>query len=136
MLPGRHAAIFWLASATPTSGRSGTGGQHLTEVSQAPLESFDEVRLDGWLSLGVAARWLGPRFPWLVDAERSVQQAVRVGRARVLRDEQEHAPVRCLEDGQQTPSAVQVQPADSRKVLSGEPDTRSRATAAAYVMDR
>ena len=39
----------------PTRGCPGTGGQRAAEISQAALESFDEVGIDGWLSFGVAA---------------------------------------------------------------------------------
>jgi hypothetical protein len=74
-------------SAAPTRGCSGTGGQRAAEVSQAALESFDETGVDGWLSFGIAARWLGPRLLGLADAECCVQQAIRIGRASVLGDE-------------------------------------------------
>jgi succinylglutamate desuccinylase len=106
------------------------------EISQAALESFDEVRVDGWLPFGIAARWLSPGFLRLVNAECRIQQAVRIGRAGVLGDEQEYAPVRCIEDSQQAPCAVQVKSADSRHGFSGKPHARGRASAAAYVLDR
>jgi hypothetical protein len=49
----------------------GTGRQRIAaEVSQATLKSFDEVEIYGWLSFGVAARWLCPGLLRLVDAER------------------------------------------------------------------
>jgi hypothetical protein len=123
----------WLA--TPTSRCPGTGWQRAAEVSQAALESSDEARVDWWLSFVIAARWLGPRFLGLVDAERCVQQSVWVGCAGVLGDDQQHAPIRCLEDAQEAPCAVQVQPADRRKGFSRQPDTCSLASAAAYVLD-
>lgn len=87
-------------SAAPLGGRLGTGGQRAAKISQATLESFGEVGIDGWLPVGVAARWLGSRLFGFVDAERCVQQAVGTGRARVLSDEEQYASIRCLEDGQ------------------------------------
>jgi len=54
----------------------------------------------------------------------------------VLGDEQQHAPVRCLEDGQQAPCAVQVKPTDPGQGFSSQPDACSGASAAAYVLDR
>jgi hypothetical protein len=74
----------WLAA--PARGCPGTGWQRAAEVSEAALESFDEVGGDRWLCFGIAARWLGPRLLGFVDAERCVQQTVRIGRARVLGD--------------------------------------------------
>jgi hypothetical protein len=59
-----------------------------------------------------------------------------VGRAGVLGDEQQHAPVRYLEYGQQTPGTVQVKSADPRQDFTRQPDTGSRTSAAAYVLDR
>jgi hypothetical protein len=41
----------------------------VAEISQAALESLEDVWVDRWLSFGIAARWLGPRFLGLVDAE-------------------------------------------------------------------
>jgi len=57
----------WLA--TSASGCPGAGVRRAAEVLQTALESFDEVGIDGWLSFGVAARWLGPGLLGLVDAE-------------------------------------------------------------------
>lgn len=51
------------------------------------LESLDELGIDRRLSFGIAARGLGPRLLGFVDAERCVQQAIRIGRAGVLGDE-------------------------------------------------
>ena len=111
------------------------GGQHVAKISQAALESIEDVGVDRWLSFGIAARWLGPRFLGLVNAERCVQQAIRIGRARVLGHKQQHAPVRRLEDSEQAPYAVQVKPADPRQGFASQPDTCRRASAAAYVLD-
>lgn len=101
-------------SAVPLGGRPAAGGQRAAEISQATLESFGEVGIDGWLPISVAARWRGPGIFGFVDAERCVQQAVGAGRARVLGDEEQHASVRGLEDGQQAPCAIKVEPADPR----------------------
>jgi hypothetical protein len=54
----------------------------------------------------------------------------------VLGDEQQDAPVGRLEDGQQTPGAVQVESADSGQGFSGQADARGRAAAVAYVLNR
>jgi hypothetical protein len=63
------SAKGWLA--TSASRCPGTGRQRIAaEVSQATLKSFDEVEIYGWLSFGVAARWLCPGLLRLVDAER------------------------------------------------------------------
>jgi hypothetical protein len=51
------------------SGCVGTGRQGTAEVSQAALESFDEIGIDEWLPFGLAARWLGPGLRGLTDAE-------------------------------------------------------------------
>jgi hypothetical protein len=56
-------------SAAPLGGRLGAGGQRAAKISQATLESFGEVGIDGWLPVGVAARWLGSRLFGFVDAE-------------------------------------------------------------------
>jgi len=63
---------------TSARGRCGIGGQNTAEVSQAALESFDEVGVDGWLPFRIAAWWLGPGLLRLVDAECCVKQAVRI----------------------------------------------------------
>jgi hypothetical protein len=55
--------------AASARGCPGVGGQHVAEISQAALESLEDVWVDRWLSFGIAARWLGPRFLGLVDAE-------------------------------------------------------------------
>jgi hypothetical protein len=54
----------------------------------------------------------------------------------VLSDEEQYASIRCLEDGQQAPYAIQVEPADSRQGFSSQPDACRRASAVAYVLDR
>jgi hypothetical protein len=106
------------------------------KISQVKLESFREVGIDGWPPVDVAARWLGSRLFAFVDAERCVQQAVGTGRARVLSDEEQFASIRCLEEGYQTPCAMQVEPADSRRGFSSQPDACRRASVVAYVLDR
>jgi hypothetical protein len=121
--PAKFLSMRWNLCIRRTSGSlapparrcPGVGGQRAAEISQAALELFGEVGADGWLSLGVAAGWLGPRVLGLADTECCVQQAVRIGRAGVLGDEQQHTPVRCLEYGQQAPCAVQVKPTDPRE---------------------
>jgi hypothetical protein len=120
----------------PPRGWSISRRRRAAEISQAAFESVDEVRIDWGLPIGVAAGWLGPGLLGLVDAKRCVQQAVGIGRARMLGDEQQHAPVRCLEDGQQAPCAVQVKSADPRQSFSSQPDPCSGASATAYVLDR
>ena len=130
------AATCTTTLAMPTSGCSSAGGPHAAEISYAALEAFGEAGVDGWLPCGIAARWLGSRLLGFADAERCVQQTVRIGRAHVLGDEQQYAPVGCLENGQESPCAVQVQPADRRQGFSRQPDTCSLASAAAYVLDR
>jgi hypothetical protein len=122
-------------SATPLGGCPGAGGQRAAKISQATLELLGEIWIDGRLPVGVAARWLGPGLVGFVDAERCVQQAVGTGRAGALGDEEQYASIRCLEDGQQAPCAVQVKPADSRQGFSGQPDACRRASAVAYVLD-
>lgn len=62
----------------------------------------------------------------LADAERCVNQVIGVGRTGVLGDEQQDAPVWRLEDGQQTPGAVQVEPADPGQGFSGQADACGR----------
>ena len=41
--------------AAPASGCPGVGGQLAAEISQAALESLEEVGIDGWLPFGIAA---------------------------------------------------------------------------------
>jgi hypothetical protein len=53
----------------------------------------------------------------------------------VLGDEQQDAPIRCLENSQETPCAVEIQPANDRELFSCQPYTRGRAPAPAYVLD-
>jgi hypothetical protein len=53
----------------------------------------------------------------------------------VLGDEQQDAPIRCLENGQKTPRAVEIQPANDGELFSCQPYTRGRAPAPAYVLD-
>jgi hypothetical protein len=52
----------------------------------------------------------------------------------VLGHEQQDASLRCLEDGQETPCAVKVQPADARKLFSCQPDTCGLASTLAYIL--
>jgi hypothetical protein len=53
----------------------------------------------------------------------------------VLGDQQQDAPILCLEDCQETPSAVEIQPANGREIFSCEPYTRGSASAPTYVRD-
>jgi hypothetical protein len=53
----------------------------------------------------------------------------------VLRDEQQDAPVWRFEGGQQAPCAVEIQPADSRKLFSCQAHPGSCASAPAYVVN-
>ena len=68
-------------------------------------------------------------------ASAAYSRPVGVGCARVLGDEQQDAPIRCLENGQETPRAVEIQPANDRELFSCQPYTRGRAAAPAYVLD-
>jgi hypothetical protein len=52
----------------------------------------------------------------------------------VLGHEQQDAPLRCLEDGQETPCAVKVQLTDARKLFSCEPDACGLASTSAYIL--
>jgi hypothetical protein len=78
------------------------------------------------LPVGVAARLFGAGLLRLGDAQHCIQQLVGVGCARVLGDEEQDAPIRCLEDGQETPRAVEIQPAYDGELFSRQPYTRSR----------
>jgi len=53
----------------------------------------------------------------------------------VLGDEEQDAPIRCLKNGQETPRAVEIQPAHDRELFPCQPYTRSRAAAPADVLD-
>jgi hypothetical protein len=53
----------------------------------------------------------------------------------VLCDEQQDAPVRRFEGGQQPPCAIQIQPANGRKLLTLQPRTSNCASAPAYVVN-
>jgi hypothetical protein len=53
----------------------------------------------------------------------------------VLGYEQHDAPIRCLENGQETPRAVEIQPANDRELFPCQPYTRGRAPPPAYVLD-
>jgi hypothetical protein len=52
----------------------------------------------------------------------------------VLGDEQQDASIRRLEDCEETPRAVKVQPTDSRKLFSRQPHARGLASASAYIL--
>jgi hypothetical protein len=111
------------------------GGQPAGEISQAAFETRHDVGGDGRLPVGVTAWRLGARLFRLVDAQRCIHQLVGVGCARVLGDEQQDAPIRCLENGQETPCAVEIQPADDGELGSCQPYTRGRAPAPSNVLD-
>jgi hypothetical protein len=83
----------------------------------------------------VTAWRLGAGLLRLGDAQCCIQQLVGVGCARVLGDEQQDAPIRCLENGQETPRTVEIEPAHDGELFSCQPYTRSRAPAPAYVLD-
>jgi hypothetical protein len=51
----------------------------------------------------------------------------------VLGYEQQDTLVRCLEDGQETPRAVKVQPANAQKLFSYQPHARGRTSAPTYI---
>ena len=71
----------------------------------------------------------------LVDAKRVIQQLVGVGGAGVLSDEQQDAPVGRFEDRQQAPRALEIQPANCRKLFSSQAHAGSCASASAYVVN-
>lgn len=52
----------------------------------------------------------------------------------MLGHEQQDASVRRLEDGQETPCAVKVQPTDARKLFSCQPDACRLASTLAYIL--
>jgi hypothetical protein len=52
----------------------------------------------------------------------------------VLCDEQQDAPVGRFESGQQAPCALEIQPANSRKLFSGQAHPGSCASTSAYVV--
>jgi hypothetical protein len=57
-------------------------------LPQAVLETGGEVRINRRLSCWVAAGGLGTWLLRFIDAERLIQELVRVGRAGMFRDEQ------------------------------------------------
>jgi hypothetical protein len=120
---------------TPFAASLGRGGQPAGEISQAALETHHNVGVDGRLPVGVTAWRLGAGLLRLGDAQRCIQQLVGVGCPRVLGDEQQDAPIRCLENSQETPRAVEIQPANDRELFSCQAYTRGRASAPAYVLD-
>jgi hypothetical protein len=77
------------------------------------LKPRDEVWVDRWLSVGVAARGFGAALLRLADPKHAVQQPVRVLRPSVLGDEQEDAPVGCFKGGEKPPRRVQIESADA-----------------------
>jgi hypothetical protein len=46
-----------------------------------------------------------------------------------------HAPIRCLEDGQEPPSRIEIEPANAGKPFSGQPDARCCASSPAYILN-
>jgi hypothetical protein len=77
------------------------------------VESCYEVWVEWWLAAGVAAGGFGAGFVRLFDSQDVVQLPIGVLRPRVLCDEQQNAPVRGFEDGQEPPRGVEVEPADA-----------------------
>ena len=104
----------------PTAGPEGWGGGEVRGgrglrggCAESVLQLCGKVSIDGRLARGVTAGRLGTRLFGLFDAEDAVQELVGVGRTGVLGDEQQDAPVGCLEDAQEPPFAVEAQPADA-----------------------
>jgi hypothetical protein len=136
-LPFPVAVVTWFVTeglATPTGAYLRRATQPPIEISQAALKSLYKVWGHGWLSFGVTARWLGPRLIRLVDAKGRVQQLVGVRRGRMFGHEQQDASVGRLEDGKETPRAVKVQSANTRKLVSCQPHACGLASAPTYIL--
>jgi hypothetical protein len=66
-------AVIWIQQGSVASAARFSGGAHSgRELPQALFEAGGEVRVDGRVSFGIAARGLGSRLAGFADAERVI----------------------------------------------------------------
>jgi hypothetical protein len=133
--PGRRSACCILGTlVSPTATFSGSTGQRAIEIPQAALKPLHEVGVYRWLTFGVAACWLCTGLIWLVDAQRLIQQLIRVCCASVLGYEQQDATIQCFKNSQEAPGTIKIPSANDRDVFSRQPYARGNTSALAYLI--
>lgn len=102
--------------------------------SETLLETSGQVGFNRRLPTWVAAGRLGPELLRWADPEQAIQQLVGIFSTRVLRHDQQDAPVSFLKHDQESPRRVQVKSADMTQLLAGQTESGRRAPSPAYVV--